>query len=316
MAAAIQGGNLTRVIRQSLIAVPVALAAILWFQPATLLTAQETEALPVARYFPGPLADPVEPRMSIGLIVSNVLSGFGGEREVFALPDPDDSRSDWQAAAAIGGTIPLIRFASNARGGFLLAAQAGVYARFRIEYPSRDELSTDWIVAGALEFAQDDLSGRFRLSHRSSHLGDEFVEVSGAKRVEFGGEAFDLHVARTFPGIVRLYAGATWIFRSYTRHLEPLVREGIGDCCVIQLGSDGVWHPFPNRHLELVAGIDWQAAERIRWRSYTSLAGGLTWREGTRSAGFIARLSTGRSALGQFYNTPETAYGVEFAVTF
>jgi hypothetical protein len=268
------------------------------------------------RYFPGPFADPIEPRMSIGLLVTDLLSHPGNERDPFALPDPEDSESDWQAAANIGGTIPLVRFAQSEHGGFLLAAQAGVHARFRIEYPSRDELSTDWIVAGALEYAHDNLSGRFRLSHRSSHLGDEFVVVSQADRVEFGGEAFDLNAAWTFTDIARVYAGVSWIFRSYTRHLEPLVQAGIGDCCTVQLGADGAWHPFSNRHLEVVAGFDWQSAERIRWRNYTSLAGGLTYRAGARSAGFVARLSSGRSALGQFYNTPERAYGLEFIATF
>lgn len=293
-------------------------AALLWSVSTGSAHAQNhtPEALPVTRYFHGPFADPIEPRMSIGLLVSNVLSRPGNERNPFTLPDPEDSRSDWQAAANIGGTIPLVRFGQDAHGGFLLAAQAGVHARFRIEYPSRDELSTDWIVAGALEYAHDNLSGRFRLSHRSSHLGDEFVVVSEAARVEFGGEAFDLQAAWTLTDIARFYGGISWIFRSYTRHLEPLVREGIGDCCVLQLGADGAWHPFPNRHLELVAGIDWQAAERVRWRSNTSLAGGLTYRAGTRSAGFVARLASGRSALGQFYNTPERAYGVEFIATF
>jgi len=305
-------------LRRPTFAAPAALAALLCSASAGTLRAQNRspEALPVARYFAGPFADPIEPRMSIGLLVTNLLSNQGDEREPFTLPDPQDSESDWQAAANIGGTIPLVRFAHSEHGGFLLVAQAGVHARFRIEYPSRDELSTDWIVAGALEYAHDNLSGRFRLSHRSSHMGDEFVVVSGADRVEFGGEAFDLNAAWTFADIARVYGGLTWIFRSYTRHLQPLVEAGIGDCCTAQLGADGAWHPFPNRHLELVAGLDWQIAERIRWRSYTSLAGGLTYRAGARSAGFVARLSTGRSALGQFYNTPERAYGLEFIATF
>ncbi len=274
-----------------------------------------SNALPVIRYFPGPFADPVEPRMSIGLLVSDVLASRGGERPPFVLPDPDDAASDWQAIASIGGTIPLVRFANDERGGLLLAAQAGVVARFRIEYPSRDDLGQDWIVAGALEYARDHFSGRVRLSHRSSHLGDEFVQVTDAERVEFGGEAFDLHAAWTFPGVLRVYGGGTWTFRSYTANLEPLVREGIGDCCVLQLGADGVWHPLDN-HIEIVAGIDWQAAQRIRWKSYTSLATGITYRAGPRSAGFVLRFFDGRSALGQFYNTPERYVGLEFLTTF
>lgn len=314
MATALQGGNVHRTGRAGILAGFIALLPGLG-SPAC---AQEgaPQGLPVTRYFNGPFADPTEPRMSIGLLVTDVLAHFGGERDPFTLPDPDDAASDWQAAAAIGGTIPLVRFDYDERGGWLLAAQAGVFARFRIEYPSRDDLGQDWIVAGALEYARDQFSGRGRISHRSSHLGDEFVQLTGAERVEFGGEAIDLNAAWTFPGIARVYGGASWIFRSYTRNLEPLLREGIGDCCVLQLGADGTWHPIADSSLELVAGIDWQTAERIRWKSFTSLAGGVTWRRGARSAGFVARLFDGRSALGQFYSTPERYYSLEFLTTF
>lgn len=306
-------GNVIRLDRSTRsVSCALALIAAVFTSPG----AAQTDALPVDRYFPGPFADPTEPRMSIGLLVTNVLDSFGGERDPFVLPDPDDAASDWQAAAAIGGTIPLFRFAQTERGGWLLAAQAGVFARFRVEYPSRDDLGQDWIVAGALEHANDAFSGRVRISHRSSHLGDEFVQLTGAERVEFGGEALDLNAAWTFPGVARVYGGASWIFRSYTSNLEPLLREGIGDCCVLQLGADGAWHPFSEPRLEVVAGIDWQTAERIRWDSYASLAGGLTWREGPRSAGFIARFFNGKSALGQFYNTDERYYSLEFLATF
>lgn len=278
--------------------------------------AAQIEPLPTGRYFPGPFADPTEPRMSIGLLVTDVLASFGGERDPFDLPDPDDAASDWQAAAAIGATVPLFRFGRSATGGWLLAAQAGVFARFRIEYPSRDDLGQDWIVAGVLEHADRNLSGRLRLSHRSSHLGDEFVQLTGAERIEFGGEALDLNVGWTVPDIARFYGGASWIFRSYTRHLPPLASRGIGDCCVLQIGADGAWHPFNNQSLEIVAGIDLQTAERVEWKTWSSLAAGITWRVGPRSAGFVFRFFDGRSALGQFFDTPERYGSLEFLASF
>ena len=38
--------------------------------------------------------------------------------------------------------------------------QAGVFARFRIELPSRDDLGQDWVVAMPIEAAWNDWSGR------------------------------------------------------------------------------------------------------------------------------------------------------------
>lgn len=294
--------------------------ALAMFMHVAPLTAQEPPdtgrlALPDSRYFASPFADPTEPRMSIGLLVTDVLSRRGGERPNWELPDPENSRRDWQAAAAIGGTIPLIRFAADERGGLLLSAQAGVFARFRIEYPSRDDLGQDWIVAGALEFAEDDLSGRLRISHRSSHLGDEFVQVSGAERIEFGGEALDAHAAWTLPGIARLYGGASWIFRSYTRHLPALTAIGRGDALLLQLGADAEW-TIADSPFEIVAGIDWQSAQRVAWKGNISLASGIHFRRGDRTAGFVARFFNGPSSLGQFFLTDERFVSLEFLASF
>lgn len=279
----------------------------------TPAAAQSFQWLPTTHYYQTGFADPIEPRMSIGVVRTDLLANFGGEREPFTTANPEDDAVDYQALAAIGATIPLFRFVQSEHGGLIFSAQTGVQARFRIENPSRDDLGQDWIVAGAFEYAYDQFSARARISHRSSHLGDEFVNETGADRIEFGGEAFDLNAAWTFPGIARVYGGTSLIFRSYTKYLAILRQKGVGDCCLLQLGADGSW--ALGSSLEAVAGIDWQTAERIEWDSYTSLAAGLTWRRGDRSAGFVARFSDGLSTLGQFFNTPERVIGLEFLVT-
>ena len=296
----------------------VAIAVIATAAAAPTASAQDSDPyriLPPFRYFESPFADPIEPRMSIGLLTTDVLATFGGERDPFFIPDPDDAEFDVQAAAAIGGTIPLLRLSSGPHGGIILSGQAGVFARFRIEYPSRDDLGQDWIVAGAFEMQHDNLSGRVRISHRSSHLGDEFVQVTGAERIEFGGEALDALAAYTLPGVIRVYGGGSWIFRSYTEEqVLPLVRIGRRDRLLVQLGADGDWHPWGP--VGITAGIDWQAAERTKWRNALALAGGVTVNANGRSLGLVARWFDGASSLGEFFLTQETFWSIEMIAEF
>ncbi len=273
------------------------------------------EILPRTRYFASPFADPVEPRFSIGLLVTDVFAEPGSERPSFQLPDAEKARSEWQAAAAIGGTIPLLRLAEAPEGGIVVGAQAGVFARFRVELPSRDDLGQDWVVAMPIEAAWNRVSARVRISHRSAHLGDEFVVATDADRIEFGGEAFDALTAVQVGRLGRVYAGGAWIFRSYTDDTAFLVRTRTHDRFLIQLGADTQW-VLRNDHVIVRAGVDWQTAERTRWQGALALAGGVSFRSDGRSLGLVARYFEGASAMGQFFTTPEQFVSLELVADF
>lgn len=272
------------------------------------------DILPRTRYFAGPLADPIEPRFGIGLIITDVLRSPGNERESFLLPDEEDARTDWQASAAIGGMFPFWRPLVRPEGGIIVGFQAGVFARFRIELPSRDDLGQDWIAALPIEAAWNQWSGRIRISHRSSHLGDEFVEATGADRIEFGGEAVDGLAAYRLGELGRVYAGGSWIFRSYTDKTYALLQSGTRDRFLVQIGGDGRWTVGP--HFDAIAGVDWQTAERTGWEGALSLAGGFAMTFDGRSLSLVARYFDGVSSLGQFFVTPEQFWSLELVADF
>ena len=50
-----------------------------------------------------------------------------------------------------------------------------VYAQFDLNRPSYDLINADYLIGLPLTFRFDRFSGRARLYHQSSHLGDEFV---------------------------------------------------------------------------------------------------------------------------------------------
>ena len=262
--------------------------------------------LPGERIFRSPIADPFSPRLSVGIQQTDLLETQGPERPAFTIADPEDASSDIVAAVGIGLIFPLVQFSENV----LMYADARVFSRFRIEYESRDDMGQDWFVGGGFEARQGAWSGRAGIIHSSSHLGDEFVAATGAQRIEFGSEHLDLLVAYEVPGIVRVYGGGDWIFRSYLSW-EPRLRElGVRDRALLQIGADREWRFTSDPRIALFGGIDVQTAERTEWDVGYAAALGIGIRSG-RSFRLMTRFYDGPSTMGEFFLTPERYFIVE-----
>ena len=276
--------------------------------------------LPAARHFDPPIADPLEPRFGVSLLQTDLLSRRGPERPYWALPDSADAAGDLVAAVALGLTFSIAELKRWEGGGLVLTGHTAVHSRFRIEYPSRDDLGQDWVVGGGIAASRDALSGRVRIHHRSSHLGDEFMQATslagaGARRIEFGGEAIEATAAYRYPNGLRVYGGGSWIFHSNTANETILAIWGRDDRYTVQLGGDGEWFPWKNGHLGVNAGVDWQAAQRTNWRGAFAAAAGVHARN-AHMLGFTARFFTGPSTMGEFFLTKETWWSLELTGRF
>jgi hypothetical protein len=272
--------------------------------------AQEQRFVPDVRYFRTPIADPFGQRIAVGIQHTDLLESQGPERPEFTLPDPADAASDVVAAVSLGVIFPLIHLSESERGGVMMYADARVFSRFRLEYESRDDMGQDWFVGGGFEMRHDAWSGRAAIIHRSSHLGDEFIEMTGAERIEFGSEQLDLMAAYELPGIARIYGGGSWIFRSYLGWEPQLVALGVKDRAVLQVGADNVWRPRAGSPLAIYAGLDVQTAERTDWDVGIAAAAGIGV-QARRSLRLMARLYDGPSTMGEFFLTPERYFTVE-----
>ena len=275
---------------------------------------------PHVRYFDMLVADPLEPRLAVGLLVTDLLEDarFGRERGgPINIPDPEDAAFDVTASTAIGGTLPVWLFRQwNARDGISIGLQAGVFGRFRIEYRTREDVGQDWYVGVPVEIRRGRWSGRARIMHRSSHLGDELVETTGATRIEAGGEFIDFLAAFSPVPELRLYGGSAWIFRSYTDILPVLSERGWDDRTQLQLGFDGSTWPWKNGALGLVGGIDWRMTQRTNWDDSFAAAAGLAIRTPTRGGRLLARYFTGATLLEQFFLSKETYWAIELSLDF
>ncbi|NLG63165.1 MAG: DUF1207 domain-containing protein [Candidatus Cloacimonetes bacterium] len=286
-------------------------AAILACLPAAAHAQAGDWLLPRTRNFRHPIADPLAPRFGLGILTTDLLRARGPERGPFMLTDSVDAASDVQATAALGGTLPVALLGEWNGGSAVLAVEAAAFARFRIEYPSRDDLGTDWFISLPVEIRHGDWAGRIAIMHRSSHLGDEFMIASGAERIEFGHEAIELTAARML-GNTRVYGGGAWVFRSNTAYEMRTRGLGEHDRAELEVGAEHVWRFGAVG--EAFAGVDVQAAERTDWRASVALAGGAGLTYGGRSIRLVVRYHDGVSRLGEFFLTDERFLGLDLVI--
>jgi hypothetical protein len=279
------------------------------------VAAQRDVFLPDVRYFRTPIADPMATRISVGLMSTNLLSDQGSERPPFTLPDAEQSAREVVAAVSIGAIFPLLQVAQWENGGAVLMADAKVFSRFRIRYPSRDDMGQDWYVGGGVDWRDDRWSGRVAIMHRSSHLGDEFALATGAQRIEFGSEQLDVTTAYDLPGGSRIYGGGSWIFRSYLGWEPHLQDLGLVDRAVLQLGMDGEWTPWEDTRFRVYGGADFHTAERTGWRGGMAGAAGIGVHT-TRTLRLMVRGYSGNSMMGEFFLTRERYVTLELVAEF
>ena len=281
--------------------------------------------LPTARWFEGPLADPLEPRVAGGFIHTDLFAVRAeppAERPPFGFAESArDLERDLQATVAVGGTLPLWGVVVDREVAVVLAGQLAVFNRFRMELSSRDDAGGDWVVALPIELRLGErVSARLRPSHRSAHLGDEVAMRGQIQRLEFSYEAVDALVAlRPLPAW-RLYGGGTLIVASNSFRVErsedprePTIIRDFGDRFVLQAG--GELAPAPRAGgLAPVAAVDLQWAERTGYRTQLALLAGVRGRARGRAARLALRYIQGPSSMGEFFLTDERALGIELTL--
>ncbi len=269
--------------------------------------------MPGSSHFAPLIADPLEPRFTLGLLRTNLLERQGPERPPFFVT-PDD-HTEVVAAVGIGMAFPFVALKTWEDGGINLTGHVGVFSRFRIENPSRDDMGQDWVVGGGIEVLKDQLAGRVRIHHRSSHLGDEFTQSTTAQRIEFGGEALEGVVSYRDRTGVRLYGGGSFIFHSNTGSTAILQTLDRRDRFTAQAGADGEWYRWSGGHVGVHGGIDVQTAQRTDWQRAVSALGGVAFRRENRANARELRLSmryfSGPSPMGEFFLTKENYFHFE-----
>lgn len=176
-----------------------------------------------------------------------------------------------------------------------IGLHAGVFSIFDLNAASFDLVNADYMVGIPLSFRYEDLSMQLRVFHQSSHLGDEFLLRTRTHRVNLSYESVDFKLSYDLRALLRMYAGAGYLFRRDPSTLDPWsIQYGV------ELTSP--W-PAPPSRWRPIAAVDIQHRQENDWTADVSARAGIEI-DGvllTRKLQFLLEYFNGHSPNGQFY---------------
>ncbi len=251
-------------------------------------------ALPSGDVFCPLLADPKSTRSHITLLRGEL---------------PAETRAKDVASIGIADGLGLFRWGGPVPGdGVQLSLEAGVFAQFDLGTRSADLLNADYVVGLPLTFRVSGFSGRFRVWHQSSHLGDEFLAHAGAGITNQGlsFEAVEAMFSQEL-GALRIYGGGEYVLEGQPSTLARKVAHGGAE---LRVG--------PVRGARLVAAVDVKAPEQRGYKPGVSARAGVEVAHWTtpdhppRILSILAEYYEGPSPFGQFFTDQSRTLGVGF----
>ena len=252
------------------------------------LTQQTDAAEPVAgRWFPTAelsrpsLADPKEPRF-------------------FISPRHYDTDTEqlWLVEVGYGAVFPVYGEIDAAGNGWNVGISGGLFGLFNLEAESFDLINADYTVGIPFTWRQGNASGRLRLYHQSSHLGDEFLLNAAPERINLSFESLEALVAYDFAPF-RVYGGGEVLL-----HREPADLDRLMAHAGVEYFGSTPATLLPGLRGRPFAGVDLKSYQEHDWRLDSSLKAGMQF-DAPRSDHYL-RLSVegfhGSSPHGQFYS--------------
>lgn len=253
-----------------------------------------TTPLPATQIFAPLRADPKEPRFFVS-----------------ALKVDSESRDTTIGAVGFGEHFGIVRRETRAGLDWQLGLAGAVFAQFDLEAPSSDLINADYVIGLPLTWRRGDCSGRVRVYHQSSHLGDEYLLSAKPQRVNLSFEALEALAAYDF-GNLRLYGGGEYLFHRDPDDLgKGLLHTGLdwrGREVAFRLGDLG--------GARWVAGLDVKCWQQNDWATQLSAKTGLEFAplddagHGGRHWNGLLEFYDGPSPYGQFYPLDARYWGV------
>ncbi len=222
-------------------------------------------------------------------------------------------------AVGISDAIGLGRWnGARPNDGVQFAVSAGVFAQFDLRSSSYDLLNADYTVGLPVTFRYGAFSGRARIYHQSSHLGDEFLlrpSDPAPTRENLSFEAAEL-LGSLDMGALRAYGGGERLINRNPDSLAATVWHAGAELrpmtALLSIGSVATLRP--------IAAVDVKATEGNFDRPAMSAMAGLdiSRRRDPGGSGrrwmILAQFYSGPSPYGQFYRDDIRYYG--FGISF
>jgi hypothetical protein len=226
------------------------------------------------------------------------------------------------ALVAFGGAFGIWAL-RQPRGcdGIQISMFGAVFAQFNLDANSADLLNADYFVGPELTLRRGPWSGRLRLYHQSSHLGDEFLLNyaidHGVRRQDMSLEILDA-LASAEDTWWRLYGGGGLVIFS-GKEPDLASRPGFFQWGLELRGPD--WQPWTwlrSTSLRPVFGANFMSVQANGWNVNSSLNGGLEW--GAPNAGHRVRVllefQRGAVLFAQFFLARTQNFGAVLQFEF
>ena len=195
-------------------------------------------------------------------------------------------------------------------GRWEFGLQAMVDAIFDMTAQSFDLSNEDYFVGFTFTYQGEHVTALARISHTSSHLGDEFLIENGLERESVSYEVIDVLVSRDVKEWLRLYGGIGFYTNASPDYDPFLSQWGFELTSPVSFASD---------LLTPVFATDLQIRQANDWVPEVAVLAGLRLAEepeAVRNVEFFARYYHGRSPDGQFFTQDVDLVGVGLRLGF
>lgn len=277
--------------------VGAALAALMMVLPPCDVSGEESASgsaglvfFPDSGIYPAYIADPHR-------------AGFGAVKMSVSdvdIPDSGDSRYGLR----MGGRLPLLGSGTAAQpGSWRLNLDAGFNGQFDTDR-SEDNIGWDGIYGLTLAWVlRTDLRAKAGIMHWSSHVGDEYAERTGRRRINYTRGEIQAGISWWLTPGWRTYGDYG---HAYDMRNEELQRKGRAQ---LGLEYDATRGGRKGRH-GWYAALDTSATEERDWRVDRAISAGYLVHSGERRWRFGIERYRGRPPIGEFFASTETYTGI------
>lgn len=253
--------------------------------------------MPDAGFYPLYIADPIRSQSAVMLV-----------RVPWSeIPSTGSARFSLR----LGGQFPIVALhpERNRDTGWQLDFEGGFAGQFDLGY-SLDNIGWDGLYGLLLDYKPTrDLAFRFGTLHDSAHLGDEYEERTGRRRIGYTREEVVAGVSWRATPRWRVYleGGCQYGTKEFQKPLRAQAGVELQGARLSQEGSAS-WY----------AALDLRAYQENDWRPRVTGQVGLIFPTGRGTSRYRAALevSHGRSVLGEFFRSEETYAGVGWYFDF
>ncbi len=249
-------------------------------------TAPALQFFPEIELYPHNTADPNRLRFSAHYL--HFLST--------GIPYSGDDRFNLSA----GGRFGLVRFPSSALpdAAWQLSVEGGLDAQFDIDH-DLDNIGWDGNYGLLVSNGADGgAAWKAALLHTSSHVGDEYAERTGRRRIGYTRHELALGVSLPVSGLWRAYVEGAL---GYDLKNDILQKPYRAECGIEYPGAVG-----PMARTGWYGAVDLAAWEERDWRIDLAVQTGYRVRSGSRTWRFGIEYVNGRPPMGEFFRATES----------